>query len=254
MTVSPQSAKKGDTVTITATPDSGYELAALAATDSKGNELELTNKGSGKYTFVMPSGKVTVDVIFQPIELPADSSASNWVNPFLDVSTSAWYYNAVRFASQSDLMNGVTATQFAPNANLSRAQLTQILYNKEGTPAVSGGSPFTDVTAGTWYTNAVAWASAEGIVGGYGDGRFGPNDNITREQLAVMLWRYAEEPVASVELTFSDTSQISSFARPAICWAVENGILNGKGGNILDPKGFATRAEVAQMLKNYLDK
>lgn len=254
VTVSPQSAKKGDTVTITATPDSGYELAALAATDSNGNELELTNKGSGKYTFVMPCGKVTVDVIFQPIELPADSSASNWVNPFLDVRTSAWYYNAVRFASQSDLMNGVTATQFAPDANLSRAQLAQILYNKEGTPAVSGGSPFTDVATGTWYTNAVAWASAEGIVGGYGDGRFGPNDNITREQLVVMLWRYAEEPVASVELTFSDTSQISSFARPAICWAVENGILNGKGGNILDPKGFATRAEIAQMLKNYLDK
>lgn len=254
VTVSPQSAKKGDTVTITATPDSGYELAALAAIDSKGHELKLTNNGSGKYTFIMPSGKVTVDVIFQPIELPADSSASDWVNPFLDVSTSAWYYNAVRFASQSDLMNGVTATQFAPDANLSRAQLAQILYNKEGTPAVSGGSPFTDVATDTWYTNVVVWASAEGIVGGYGDGRFGPNDNITREQLAVMLWRYAEEPVASMELTFSDTSQISSFARPAICWAVENGILNGKGGNILDPKGFATRAEVAQMLKNYLDK
>ena len=254
VTVNPQSAKTGDTVTITAAPDSGYELAALTATDSKGNELELTNKGSGKYTVVMPSGKVTVDVIFQPIGLPADSSASDWVNPFLDVSTIAWYYNAVRFASQSDLMNGVTVTQFAPDANLSRAQLAQILYNKEGTPAVSGGSPFTDVAAGTWYTNAVAWASAEGIVDGYGDGRFGPNDNITREQLAVMLWRYAEEPVASVELIFSDTSQISSFARPAICWAVENGILNGKGGNILDPKGFATRAEIAQMLKNYLDK
>lgn len=147
-----------------------------------------------------------------------------------------------------------TATQFAPDANLSRAQLAQILYNKEGTPAVSGGSPFTDVATGTWYTNAVAWASADGIVGGYGDGRFGPNDNIIREQLVVMLWRYVEEPVASVELTFSDASQISSFARPAICWAVENSILNGKGGNILDPKGFATRAEIAQMLKNYLDK
>ncbi len=147
-----------------------------------------------------------------------------------------------------------TATQFAPDANLSRTQLAQILYNKEGTPAVSGGSPFTDVATGTWYTNAVAWASADGIVGGYGDGRFGPNDNIIREQLVIMLWRYVEEPVASVELTFSDASQISSFARPAICWAVENGILNGKGGNILDPKGFATRAEIAQMLKNYLDK
>lgn len=257
VTISPKSATKGSTVTITATPDAGYELATLTVADSKGNELSLTDKGNGKYTFTMPGSAVTVNARFEPAEqMPefAPESNPNWVNPYTDVSANAWYYNSVRFVSESSLMNGVTATQFAPDANLSRAQLAQILYNKEGTPAVSGGSPFTDVTAGTWYTNAVAWASAEGIVGGYGDGRFGPNDNITREQLAVMLWRYAEEPAASVGLTFSDASQISSFARPAICWAVENGILNGKGGNILDPKGFATRAEVAQMLKNYLDK
>lgn len=257
VTVSPKSAAKGNTVTISAIPDPGHELASLTVTDSKGNALGLTDKGNGKYTFTMPGSAVTVAARFEPAEqMPefAPESNPNWVIPYTDVSANAWYYNPVRFVSESSLMNGVTATQFAPDANLSRAQLTQILYNKEGTPAVSGGSPFTDVAAGTWYTNAVVWASADGIVGGYGDGQFGPNDNITREQLAVMLWRYAEEPAASVRLTFSDASQISSFARPAICWAVENGILNGKGGNILDPKGFATRAEVAQMLKNYLDK
>ena len=136
-------------------------------------------------------------------------------------------------------------------APLARAQLTQILYNKEGKPTVDGMGSFTDVK-GAWYSDAVIWATERNIVSGYGNGLFGPNDNITREQLAVMLWRYAGKPIASTNLTFSDTDQISDFAQSAIRWAVENKILNGKGSNILAPKSFATRAEVAQMLKNYL--
>lgn len=168
-----------------------------------------------------------------------------------DVSKSAWYYDAVRFAIENGLMNGIGNNLFAPDANLSRAQLTQILYNKEGKPTVDSISPFTDV-GGAWYSDAVIWATEKNIVSGYGNGLFGPDDNITREQLAVMLWRYAGEPIASTNLTFSDTDQVSGFAQSAICWAVENKILNGKGSNILAPKSFATRAEVAQMLKNYL--
>ena len=140
---------------------------------------------------------------------------------------------------------------FQNGANLSRAQLTQILYNKEGKPTVDGMGSFTDVK-GAWYSDAVIWATERNIVSGYGNGLFGPNDNITREQLAVMLWRYAGKPIASTNLTFSDTDHISDFAQSAIRWAVENKILNGKGSNILAPKSFATRAEVAQMLKNYL--
>ena len=168
-----------------------------------------------------------------------------------DVSESAWYYDAVRFAIENGLMNGIGNNLFAPGANLSRAQLTQILYNKEGKPTVDGMGSFTDVM-GSWYSDAVIWATERNIVSGYGNGLFGPNDNITREQLAVMLWRYAGKPIASTNLTFSDTDQISDFAQSAIRWAVENKILNGKGSNILAPKSFATRAEVAQMLKNYL--
>ncbi len=168
-----------------------------------------------------------------------------------DVSESAWYYDAVRFAIENGLMNGIGNNLFAPGANLSRAQLTQILYNKEGKPTVDGMGSFTDVK-GAWYSDAVIWATERNIVSGYGNGLFGPNDNITREQLAVMLWRYAGKPIASTNLTFSDTDQISDFAQSAIRWAVENKILNGKGSNILAPKSFATRAEVAQMLKNYL--
>ena len=168
-----------------------------------------------------------------------------------DVSESAWYYDAVRFAIENGLMNGIGNNLFAPGANLSRAQLTQILYNKEGKPTVDGMGSFTDVK-GAWYSDAVIWATERNIVSGYGNGLFGPNDNITREQLAVMLWRYAGKPIASTNLTFSDTDQISDFAQSAIRWAVENKILNGKGSNILAPKSFATRADVAQMLKNYL--
>ena len=121
-------------------------------------------------------------------------------------------------------MNGIDNNLFAPNANLSRAQLAQILYNKENRPAVNSSNVFNDVAMGEWYTDAITWAAANNIVGGYGNGMFGPDDNITREQLAVMLWRYAGEPVANVEATFNDTNQISDFAQAAIRWAVENGI------------------------------
>ena len=248
------SAKNGTTVTISVTPNEGYKLDKLTTADSKGNELELTEKGDGKYTFIMPNSAVTVDAVFRLNEEPIMPSITpGWMNHFTDVTESAWYYDAVKFVSENDLMNGLSSTMFAPDANLSRAQFAQILYNKEGRPTVNSGSSFTDVAAGDWYATAVAWAAANNIVGGYGNGRFGPNDNITREQLAVMLWRYAGTPSANSDLAFSDVGQISDFAQDAIRWAVENKILNGKGNNVLDPKGFATRAEVAQMLKNYLD-
>lgn len=254
ITVSPQSAKKGDTVTITVTPDSGYKLDYINVNDSKGTALELTDKAGGKYTFTMPDCSVKVSAVFKLIEdQPATPNMPDWVNLFTDVSATAWYYDAVKFVSKNGLMNGIGSTIFAPDANLTRAQLAQILYNKEDKPAVNSTSSFTDVAAGDWYAPTVAWAAANNIVGGYGNGQFGPNDNITREQLAVMLWRYAGVPTANSDLAFSDVGQISDFAQDAIRWAVENKILNGKGNNILDPKGFATRAEAAQMLKNYLD-
>lgn len=174
---------------------------------------------------------------------------------FADVDTNAWYHLAVDFVITNGLMNGISGSEFAPNANLSRAMLAQILYNKEGTPSVSGTADFTDVPEGMWYTNAVAWASANGIVSGYGNGQFGPNDNITREQLAVMLYRYAGSPSASGSVnSFVDSAEISDYAVNAMVWATSNGIMSGKGANNLDPKGLATRAEVAQMLKSYLDK
>lgn len=250
--VSPKSAARGTTVTITAAPTAGYELISLTATDSNGKVLSLTGKGDNKYIFIMPSGEVTLNVVFQPIQ-PSELETP-WDNPFTDVSENEWYYDAVRFVYENGLMNGYDNNTFAPNANLSRAMLTQILYNKEGRP-VSSGSSFADVTSDAWYSEAVAWAAAQGIVSGYGNGLFGPNDHITREQLAVMLWRYAGEPAATnKKLHFNDVDEVSGYALDALCWATENGIINGKGGGILDPRGQATRAQVAQMLMNYLRK
>lgn len=255
VTANPKSAAKGSTVTITATPDSGYELTSLTVTDSRNNKLELTDKGNGRYTFAMPNSAVTVDAVFEPVQQPELLPEANpaWVNPFTDVTPTSWYYDAVKFVSENHLMNGVGSNLFAPDAVLSRAQMAQVLYNKEGNPTVSGSSIFTDVPVGAWYADAIAWVSGKNIVGGYGNGTFGPNDSVTREQLAVMLWRYAGEPVSGGELSFTDAGQVSDYALTAIRWAVKNGVLNGTGNGVLDPKGYATRAQVAQMLKNYLN-
>lgn len=257
VTVTPKSAASGDKVTIIATPNEGYITSSVTAADRDGKGISVTDNGDGTYTFAMPASQVTVSVLFTSIEttspVPDAPDETSWVNPFTDVAADEWYYDAVRFVSENSLMNGIDNNLFAPNANLSRAQLAQILYNKESRPAVNSDNIFSDVAMGEWYTDAITWAAANNIVGGYGNGLFGPDDNITREQLAVMLWRYTGEPVANVEVAFNDADQISDFAQAAIRWAVENGILNGKDGNMLDPQGFATRAEVAQMLKNYLD-
>ena len=181
--------------------------------------------------------------------------AAVWVNPFSDVAGDAWYYDAVRYASENGLMGGYGNGMFGPNDNLSRAQFAQILFNKEGRPVVNYLLRYNDVADGAWYTEAVRWATSQGVVSGYGNGMFGPNDNITREQLAVMLWRYAGSPAATdKELHFTDADQASGFALEALRWAVENSIINGKSGGILDPQGLATRAEAAQILKNFLGK
>ncbi len=203
----------------------------------------------------MVAYEAETDAATEPTTTVCDGGSDCPSRQFVDIDTNAWYHLAVDYAVTKGLMNGVGGSSFAPNANLSRAMLAQILYNQEGTPAVSSTADFTDVAEGMWYTNAIAWASANRIVSGYGDGQFGPNDNITREQLAVMLYRYAGSPSANGSVSsFVDADDISEYAVDAMVWAVSNEIMKGKGANNLDPSGLATRAEVAQMLKNYLDK
>ena len=175
------------------------------------------------------------------------------MNPFSDVAGDAWYYDAVRYASENGLMGGYGNGRFGPNDNLSRAQFAQILFNKEGRPVVNYLLRYNDVADGAWYTEAVRWATSQGVVSGYGNGMFGPNDNITREQLAVMLWRYAGSPAATEkELHFTDADKASGYALEALRWAVENGVMGGYGNGQLAPQGLATRAQVAQMLMNFL--
>ncbi len=238
----------GGPVTLTVLPDSGYRLESLTATDSRGYQMSLSSLGGGKYAFTVPGGPVTVRAAFAALEEGCPSRA------FSDLDTGAWYHEAVDYVLQNGLMGGYGNGRFGPDNILTRAQFAQILYNREGRPAVTGGEVFTDVSSGAWCAGAVAWAAEHGVVSGYGGGLFGPDDPITREQLAVMLWRYAGSPAASGgELRFHDADQIEAHARDAMCWAVENGVMSGRGGGVLDPKGLATRAQAAQMLKNFLE-
>ena len=179
--------------------------------------------------------------------------------PFADVSGSDWFYNDVRYVYEKGIMDGTGADRFSPNAPLTRAMIVTILYRMAGSPSVSGSSDFTDVAAGKWFAKAVAWAAANGIVNGYGDSLFGPNDPVTREQLAAILYRYAvyggmtavtlEENLGS----FADTAQLSAYAIQAMNWAVGQGLINGSGNNLV-PKAQATRAQVAAIIHRYLER
>ena len=193
------------------------------------------------------------------ITIPLDGSAKIEIidnaKIFTDVSAGSWAANAVAFVSGHELFSGTSSDTFSPNLPMTRGMLAVVLHNLENNPDESMTVTFSDVASDAWYSKAVAWAASRGVVSGYSNGRFGPADHITREQLAVMLWRYAGKPAAiSKELYFSDADEAGSYALNALCWATENGIINGKGGGILDPRGQATRAQVAQMLMNYLRK
>lgn len=248
ISVNPTSASSGSTVTITTVPDAGYKLTSLTVSDTNGKNLELSVKTESQYTFKMPNGKVTITVQFQPIN--ADMS---WQNPFMDISESDWYFDAVKFVNRNRLMNGVGNGSFAPNTHLSRAMFAQILYNKAERPSTTNNNIFSDVPNGVWFTDAIVWATANNIVNGY-NGQFKPNDPITREQLVLMLWRYEGQPTSqSTLLGYVDASDISDYALDAMYWAVKNGVIKGKGNGILDPKGFATRVETAQILMNHLN-
>ncbi len=178
-----------------------------------------------------------------------------WKNPYTDVKQNNWFYQAVAYVNQNKLMKGVTDTSFAPADQMTRAMLAQILYNRAGAPEVPADAmkdAFTDVVANSWYSKAVYWARANKIAAGYSNGAFGVADPVTREQMAVMLYQAAGKPAVSDKtLTFADKDSVSSYAVDAMCWAVQNGILSGKPGNTVDPKGNTTRAEAAQMIMQF---
>ena len=246
VTADPTAAKAGATVTLTPVPDRGYQVGAVAVTDRFGEAVAVTENADGTYTFTMPNGQVTVTVTFEQAPLP-----------FHDVTEGDWFYDAVRYAYETGLMDGVGDSLFAPNSETTRAQLVTILYRLAGQPAVSGDLIFTDVEVGTWYTDAVAWAAENGIVNGTTDTTFAPGEDITREQLVTVLYRYAEskgyDVSASADLSgYPDAGQVQDYAQPAMAWAVAEGIVEGVDGN-LNPAGNATRAQIATILMRFCE-
>lgn len=239
-------AEEGEIVRLTVTPEEGYVLSALTVTRSNGGKLTLTEEGEGVWSFRMPASQVTVEAVFAPSALP-----------FTDVPEGAWYRSAVWYAYTHGLMNGVSDTTFAPGSTTSRAMIVTILWRQAGSPVVNYAMDFDDVSQGQWYSEAIRWAASEGIAGGYGDGSFGTNDPITREQFAAMLYRYAQKQGYDVSvgeetniLSYADAQKISEYAIPAMQWACGAGVIQGDG-NALNPQGYATRSEAAAMLMRF---
>ena len=248
-----KTASKGTTVTVTASPSKGYVVDAVKVVDKDGKDVAVTEK-DGKYVFTMPASAVTVTGSFKA-ETPAPVAL-----PFSDVKSGNWFYDAVKYAYAQGLMTGTSATTFAPNGTMNRAMIVTVLYRLEKSPAVTGASKFTDVPAGQWYSDAVAWAAANKIVNGYDETTFGPMNAVTREQMAAILFRYEQvKGLENVTLEenlnrFPDQNKISAYAIPALQWAVGQKIINGNADGTLDPTGTATRAQVAQIFTNLLNK
>ena len=252
ITVSPKSASKGTTVTITVKPDDGYELDELTVTDKDGDSIKLKDKGDGRFTFTMPASKVTVEAVFTALEQEEEQPL------FSDVAEDDWYYDAVAYVAENGIMSGTDGSRFSPNGTLTRAMLSQILYAMEDKPAVSGAATFSDVAAGAWYADAVNWTAAQGIVAGMGENSFAPDAPVTREQLSLILYGYARykgyDTSASVSLSgYADRDSVAVWAADSMGWAVSEGLISGRPGGYLDPAGTATRAEVAQILMNFCE-
>ena len=246
-------AAAGDTVTLTAAGE-----GTLTVTDANGKTVALTDLGSGKYTFKMPSAKVNVG-FKTTADQPCDGGKDCPSAPFTDVDTAKWYHLSVDYVLTHKMMNGVSSRAFAPNANLTRGMLVQILYNLEGKPKGTAAN-FSDVQADAWYAEAVGWAATNKVVTGYADGTFRPNAAVTREQAAAILYRYAQSKGIDVSvgentniLSYVDVQQASEYAIPALQWAVGAGVLNGKNDSRLAPTGTATRAEIAAIMQRWCE-
>ena len=244
ITVSPKSASKGDTVTITVKPDKGYELDTLKVLDKNGDKVKLTEK-NGKYTFTMPAGKVTVKGSFVE-EAPEQI--------FTDVPVDAYCYEAVKWAAEKGITGGVGNGLFAPNAPCTRAQIVTFLWRAAGSPGPKTMSGFSDVPADSYYAKAVAWAVENGITGGTGDGKFSPDATCTRAQAVTFLYRASGAPAVSGNAAFSDVAANAYYAA-AVKWAEKNGITGGIGGGLFGSDNNCTRAQIVTFLyRNYQSK
>ena len=237
VTVDPERARSGSRVTVTVTPDSGYKLGELVVTDKDGKKLELTDKGNGQYTFTMPSGKV---------EVAAEFVKEVEVSPFADVATDAYYYDAVKWAVEKGVTNGVSETLFGPDQACTRAQIVTFLWRAAGSPEPKSESSFADVAADAYYAKAVAWAVENGITKGTSETTFHPDETCTRAQGVTFLYR-ALGKLAAAQAGFTDVAADSYYA-DAVNWAAENGVTNGISETLFGPEGSCTRAQIVTFL------
>lgn len=247
LTVDRTTAAEGDSVTVTAMPGKGYVLDRLTVETDRGGTVRTTQKGGDRYGFTMPARAVTVSAVFRAAEQL----------PFTDVRTGDWWYGNVLYVYEKGLMTGTSQTTFSPQATTTRGMIVTILHRLAGSPG-AGGAPFTDVAAGQYYAVPIAWAASYGIVNGYDAARFGPNDPITREQMAAILYRYAgrmgyDTTAQGDPSQFRDSGRIHAYAWTPLAWANGRGLINGKGDGVLDPTGQATRAEVAAILQRFCE-
>ena len=250
VTVDPIHPRQGDTVTITAQPDEGYEVGEVIVTRPDGSQVELTENSDGTWGFTQPGESVTISVTFRCNGGELCPSAH-----LTDVELNAWYHEAVDYVVEHGIMAGVSATAFQPNGSLTRGQVVQILHNLEGKPEETAEAPFTD-TAGHWALEAIAWAAQNNVVAGYDDGAFGPEKLVTREEFAQMMYNYAKfkgyDLTAGGDLTqFPDAGAISDWAETALSWANGKGLINGHDNGTIDPQGNTTRAQAASIMKNF---
>ena len=241
ITVSPKSAPKGSTVTITVKPDKGYELDTLKVLDSKNQTIKLTEK-DGKFTFTMPAGKVTVKGSF---------AAKAPEQIFADVPVDAYYYEAVKWAADKGITGGVGGNLFGPDQSCTRAQIVTFLWRAAGSPSPKSMSSFADVPADAYYAKAVAWAVENGITGGTGDGKFSPDAVCTRAQCVTFLYCAAGSPAVSGSAAFTDVASDAYYAK-AVKWAEAHGITSGIGGGLFGSDNSCTRAPVSYTHLNHL--
>lgn len=268
VSVSDTWADEDDKITLTITPDKGYVVDKIEIVDLEGDKIDAkkVDDEDDKYTFRMANCDVTVTVTFKEEgkttedtdkEEDKDDEETTELN-FTDVKESDWFYKGVAYVVDKGVMSGVSENQFDPSGKLTRAMLVQMLYNMESRPACDAENAFIDVPVGQWYTDAVIWANDEKIVSGMGDGLFAPNMEITREQMVVMLYNYAKykgyDVTASADLSkFADNASVSTWAQPAMQWAVAEGYISGMGDNQLAPHGTATRAEIASVIMRFME-
>ena len=243
ITVSPKSAYKGDTVTITVKPDKGYELDTLKVLDQNGDKVKLTEK-DGKYTFKMPDSKVEIQATFVK---------EAEISPFGDVSTDAYYYEAVKWAQKKGITGGIGNDLFGPNQPCIRAQIATFLWRAAGSPEPKNMSSFSDVPTDSYYAKAVAWAVENGITTGTGDGKFSPNAPCTRAQSVTFLYRASGSPAVSDSAAFGDVAA-NAFYADAVAWAVANGVTNGTTSSTFSPDNGCTRAQIVTFLYRAFNK